>query len=106
MRARHAREIEDMKLRHVQEEQDCLEKQRTKKAERSEKLERSTSDSTKAAAVKSRMKDMEAKALQGLGSTGSIQKPATNGYSNKAVHSNGNGNGSVVMANGSVSSKS
>jgi len=110
MRARHAKEIEDMKLRHVQEEQDCLEKQRTEKAERSEKLlERSTSDSTKAAAMQARMKDMEAKALQGLGSTGiqksnGIQKATANGYANKAAHSNGNGNG--VMANGVSSTKS
>ena len=108
MRARHARELEDMKQRHVQEEQSCLEKQRWKKAEKERgnanghkawpgAVERTTStESTKAEAVKSRMKDMEAKALQNLDVGGGMasSNAASNGFSSKKVaqvHSNGNG---------------
>ena len=105
------RELEDMKLRHVQEEQNCLEKQRTKKAWNNRvvldtngngdgnchrengkvgAVEKSLSDSTKAEAVKSRMKDMEAKALQGLGNSGlSNSSVGSNGFPKKPVHVNG-----------------
>ena len=62
-------------------------------------IERTTStESTKAEAVKSRMKDMEAKALQNLdvGNGMASTNPTSNGFASKKgaqvqVHSNGNG---------------